>query len=44
MREVLPIIELVKVLSVVGAESQIQTSTRVIKEIGTNALTSKATL
>ncbi|MDB2339310.1 aminotransferase class V-fold PLP-dependent enzyme [Gammaproteobacteria bacterium] len=44
MREVLPIIELVKVLSVVGTESQIQTSTRVIKEIGTNALTSKATL
>ena len=42
--EILPIIELVKMLGVVGVGSQIQKSTPVIKKISTNLLTSKGTL
>ena len=42
--EILPIIELVKMLGVVGVGSQIQKSTPVIKKISTNLLTSKRAL
>jgi 2-aminoethylphosphonate-pyruvate transaminase len=42
--EILPIIEPVKILGIVGVGSQIQKSTPVIKKISTNVLTSKATL
>jgi aspartate aminotransferase-like enzyme len=42
--EILPIIEPVKILGIVGVGSQIQKFTPVIKKISTNVLTSKATL
>ena len=42
--EILPIIELVKMLGVVRDGSQIQKSTPVIKKISTNLLTSKGIL